>query len=128
MPSTRLETRTGWIAGRHAALAAAIQQAMVEAIKIPAGDRNIRILEYPPEAFLPPTGKGPNFTILEISLFSGRSLDAKRKLYAGLNAALAPFGLAEGDVTVILHEVPRENWGLGGKAATDIELGFRIDV
>jgi phenylpyruvate tautomerase PptA (4-oxalocrotonate tautomerase family) len=128
MPSTRLETRAGWIAGRHAAIAAAIQQAMVETIKIPVDDRNIRILEYPGEAFLPPPGKGPNFSVLEINLFSGRSLDAKRKLYAALSAALAPFGLGEGDVTVILHEVPRENWGLRGKAATDIELGFKIDV
>ncbi|RYE09705.1 MAG: tautomerase family protein [Hyphomicrobiales bacterium] len=128
MPSTRLETRTGWLAGRHAALAAAIQQALVESIKIPEHDRDIRILEYPAEAFLPPPGRGANYSVLEISLFTGRSLDAKRKLFAALAAALAPFGLGEGDLKVILIDVPRENWGLRGKSAADLELGFKIDV
>jgi phenylpyruvate tautomerase PptA (4-oxalocrotonate tautomerase family) len=66
--------------------------------------------------------------VIEISLFSGRSLEAKRKLYAALVQAMAPFGLAAEDVKTVLIEVPRENWGLRGKSATDIELGFKIDV
>ena len=128
MPSTRLETRAGWLAGRHAALAATIQQVLVETIKIPEQDRDIRILEYPEEAFLPPPGRGPQYSVLEITLFSGRTLDTKRKLFAALETALAPFGLGDGDLKVILIDVPRENWGLRGKSAADIELSFKIDV
>jgi hypothetical protein len=30
MPSTRLETRAGWIAGRHAGIIAAVRRALVE--------------------------------------------------------------------------------------------------
>jgi phenylpyruvate tautomerase PptA (4-oxalocrotonate tautomerase family) len=128
MPSTRLETRAGWIGDRHAALIAAVQRALVEGIRIPEQDRDIRIIEYPAHAFAPPDGKSVNYTVLEITMFSGRSVDAKRRLYAALVGELGAFGIAPSDLKVVLHDVPRENWGLGGKAAVDIELGFKVEV
>ncbi|KQU99021.1 tautomerase family protein [Devosia sp. Root105] len=128
MPSTRLETRAGWIGDRHAALIAALQRALVEGIRIPEQDRDIRIIEYPAHAFAPPDGKSVNYTVLEITMFSGRSVDAKRRLYAALVSELGVFGIAPSDLKVVLHDVPRENWGLGGKAAVDIELGFKVEV
>lgn len=128
MPSTRIETRAGWLDGRHAQFIAAVQRALVEGIRIPEQDRNIRILEYPPEAFAAPPGRGPHYTVVEIAMFSGRSIEAKRRLYAALVHELAIFDLAATDLKIIIHDVPRENWGLGGKSAVDIELGFKIDV
>lgn len=128
MPSTRLETRAGWIGNRHEALIAAVQRALVEAIRIPEQDRDIRIVEYPLHSFAPPTGKGATYTVVEIALFTGRSIEAKRRLYAALVGELAAFGIAASDLKIILHDVPRENWGLGGKAAVDIELGFKVEV
>ncbi|OEO28577.1 4-oxalocrotonate tautomerase [Devosia insulae DS-56] len=128
MPSTRLETRAGWIGDRHEQLIAAVQRALVEGIRIPEQDRDIRILEYPAHAFAPPNGKGANYTIVEISLFTGRSVDAKRRLYAALVNELGAYGITPSDLKVVLHDVPRENWGLGGKAAVDIELGFKVEV
>jgi phenylpyruvate tautomerase PptA (4-oxalocrotonate tautomerase family) len=128
MPSTRVETRTGWIGDRHEALIAAVQRALVEGIRIPEKDRCIRVLEYPPYAFAPPEGKAANYTVIEISLFTGRTVDAKRRLYAALVSELAAFGIAPSDLKVVLHDVPRENWGLGGKSAVDIELGFKVEV
>jgi phenylpyruvate tautomerase PptA (4-oxalocrotonate tautomerase family) len=128
MPSTRLETRAGWIGERHAAIAEAIQQALVEAIKIPVEDRDIRITEHPAQAFFPPPGRAANYSIIEVTLFTGRSLEAKRRLFAALSAAMAQFGVGDNDLKVILIEVPRENWGLRGKSGVDIELGFKIEV
>ena len=128
MPSTRLETRAGWIGGRHEALIAAVQRALVEGIRIPEQDRDIRIIEYPAHAFAPPASKGPAYTIIEISMFTGRSVDAKRRLYAALVREFAGFDVPASDVKVVVHDVPRENWGLGGKSATDIELGFTVEV
>jgi 4-oxalocrotonate tautomerase family enzyme len=127
MPSTRIETTTGWIAD-HAGLIAAVQVAIVEGIRIPPGDRDIRILEYPNHSFAAPHGRGPRYTVVEMSMFTGRSLEAKRRLYAALAAAFEHFGVPPADLKVFIHEVDRENWGLGGKAATDIELGFKVDV
>ncbi len=128
MPSTRIETRAGWIGDRHEALIAAVQAALIEGIRIPENDRCIRILEYPPHAFAPPPGRGENYTVIEINLFSGRSLEAKRRLFAALARELSAFGVAAADLKVYLVEVPRENWGLRGQSAVDIELSFKIEV
>lgn len=128
MPSTRIETRAGWIGDRHEAIIAAVQDALVEGIRIPEHDRDIRITEYPPHAFAPPPGRGPHYTIIEISMFSGRSVDAKRRLYAALARGLAAFGIGPADLKVLIHDVPRENWGLRGLSAIDIELGFKVEV
>ena len=127
MPSTRIETAAGWLTD-HAALIDATQRALVEGIRIPEHDRDIRILEYPASTFAPPPGRGPHYTIVEISMFAGRSLEAKRRLYAALAREYAAFGIAPTDLKVILHDVPRDNWGLRGLAATDIELSFKIEV
>lgn len=128
MPSTRVETQAGWLDGRHAEFIAAIQRALVEGIRIPEQDRDIRVLEYPAHAFAPPAGRGPNYSVIEIAMFTGRTIDAKRRLYASLVRELAAFDIAPSDLKFVVHDVPRENWGLGGKAATDIELGFKVDV
>lgn len=88
----------------------------------------MRLLEYEDDCIITTPKAGPRYTVIEISLFSGRSLEAKRRLYAALAANLAPFGLAPNEIKVILHEVPRENWGLRGLPASEIELGFTVDV
>ena len=67
MPSTRIETRAGWIGDRHEALIAAVQSALIEGIRIPENDRDIRIVEYAQHAFAAPPGRGPNYTVIEIS-------------------------------------------------------------
>ena len=128
MPSTRIETAAGWLDNRHEALIAAVQAALVDAIRIPDSDRTVRILEYPPQCFAMRPGSGPRYSIVEISMFSGRSIEAKRRLYAALVQAFEPFGVPASDVKVILHDLPRENWGVGGVALSDVELGFTVEV
>jgi phenylpyruvate tautomerase PptA (4-oxalocrotonate tautomerase family) len=128
MPSTRIETRRGWLGDRRRDFIEAVQAALVTGIVIPAGDRCVRLLEFDEDAVITPDHAGPRYTVIEISLFSGRSIEAKRRLYAAMVANLAPFGLAPNEVKVILHEVPRENWGLRGLPASEIELGFKVDV
>jgi phenylpyruvate tautomerase PptA (4-oxalocrotonate tautomerase family) len=127
VPNTRIETRKGWIKDKNA-LFDAVQAALVEGLKIPAADRNLRLQEYAPEDFPLVPGKSERFTILEVKLFTGRSLEAKRNLYAAVARNLAPFGLSKHDIHVVLVEAPRENWGLQGKPGSEIELGFKVEV
>lgn len=128
MPSTRIETRQGWLGARRRDFIEAVQGALVAGILIPETDRCVRLVEYDAEAMMVPPHVGPHYTIIEISLFTGRTIDAKRRLYAELGTALAPFGLEPHDLKVILYEVPRENWGLRGLPGSEIELGFKVDV
>jgi phenylpyruvate tautomerase PptA (4-oxalocrotonate tautomerase family) len=122
MPSTRIETRRGWLGERRRDFLEAVQRALVAGILIPENDRCVRLFEIDGDDFLTGAEKGPGYTVIEISI------EAKRRLYAALLAELTPFGLEPKDLKVILHDVPRENWGLGGKPASEIELGFKVDV
>lgn len=128
MPATRIETRAGWVDGRQADLLEAIQRALVEGIRIPEGDRCIRLHELPAEALLAPTQTTEKHTVVEITMLKGRSLEAKRWLYAALARELSAFGLEPRDVKVDVHESERENWSVGGVALSDVNLGYEVEV
>ena len=128
MPSTRVETASGWLGDRQADFLEAIQQALMEGILIPENDRDIRLTQYDPADMLKHAGGSPRHTNIEITLFAGRTIEAKRRLYAALVTRLAPFGLEPVDIKVVLIEVDRHNWGLRGLPASEIDLGFKVEV
>ena len=128
MPNTLIATRAGWI-DDPAAVIDAVQSALREGLKIPQWDRTLRLIEHPASHFAVPPGRGEKFTLVEVSMFSGRSMDAKKALYQAIVRNLASLGVPALDIKITLIEIPPENWGLrGGMAASEIDLGFKIDV
>jgi phenylpyruvate tautomerase PptA (4-oxalocrotonate tautomerase family) len=107
-----------------------IHKALVDNIHIPDSDRTQKIQELKKADFETSPGRTDRFTLIEISLFQGRSLDAKKALFSGIVANLKKNpGIDPEDVMIILNETIRENWGLrGGKPASEIDLGFKVDV
>jgi phenylpyruvate tautomerase PptA (4-oxalocrotonate tautomerase family) len=106
-----------------------IHDALVSAFKIPPDDRNQRLYELDQEHFERRTSKSGQFTIIEITCFKGRSPAAKKLLYAEIARNLsADPGISARDILIILNEQPLENWGVSGKPASEVELGFNINV
>jgi phenylpyruvate tautomerase PptA (4-oxalocrotonate tautomerase family) len=102
---------------------------MREALKIPEDDRDIRFHEYHPDNFQVSPEKTENYVLVEISMFAGRSLQAKKALYKGIVTNLGKLGIAASDVFIVLHDIPLENWGIrGGVPASELDLGFDLDV
>ena len=129
MPLAKIEVRKKWSPEQIQEIIEAIYRSQREALKVPEHDRQIRLIEYAPEHFHVPPGKSENFTLVEITLFSGRSIEAKRSLYQTIVANLGAIGIAPADIFIVLHEVPLENWGIrGGVPASDIDLGFKVNV
>ena len=129
MPLITVETRRGLSAETKKGVFDAIHAALMAAFKITDGDRGQRLLEYAPEDFENPPGRGERFTIVSIEAFAGRSMDAKRALYREIVARLEEVGIPKADVFIVLKEIPTENWGLrGGVAGCDVDLGFKIEV
>ena len=129
MPLIRVEIREGWSSAEKAGLLGAIHAAAVEALGIPDEDRTQILTEHPADAFEIPPGRGDTFTLVEITMFTGRSLDAKRHLYRAVVRNLGRLGIPPSDVLIVLHEVPLENWGVrGGTPASDVDLGFEVGV
>ena len=117
----RPEYKKAILDGIHAALTAAF--------KIPDDDRNQRLYELDSAHFEKRSNKSSDFTIIEITIFKGRSFAAKKLLYSEIakNLAADP-GIKAGDILVVLNEQPLENWGVAGKPASDTDLGFEVNV
>jgi len=129
MPVAKIDVRKSRPASEVAALIEAVYQAQREALKVPEGDRQIRYIEHKPEHFAVPPGKTENYTFVEITMFPGRTLDAKRNLYQSIVRRFGEVGIAPSDIFIVLNEPPLENWGIrGGVPASEVDLGFNLKV
>jgi phenylpyruvate tautomerase PptA (4-oxalocrotonate tautomerase family) len=121
MPLTRIEVCKPRSDAEIQLMMQAVYEAQIEALKVPATDRQLRYNELRPEHVFIPPGRTENFTIVTIQLFAGRSVELKRALYRGIVSRFAGIGIAPADVFINLEETPRENWSLGdGIAACDL--------
>src|SRR6185369_3484717 len=126
MPVAKIEVRRSRPASEVQAMIEAVYEAEREALKVPEDDRQIRYIEHNPEHFAVPPGKTENYTFVEIIMFPGRSLEAKRHLYQALVHRFGELGIEITDLFVVLQEPPLENWGIRGVPASEIDLGFNL--
>ncbi|MCR4787956.1 MAG: tautomerase family protein, partial [Lachnospiraceae bacterium] len=93
-----------------------IHKGLVGSISIEDWDDFQRINEYDEENFQKPSFKSDDFTIIELTIFPGRSKEQKRKMIEmiteNLNKSLS---IDPQDVFITIIEPPLENWGMGGK-------------
>lgn len=130
MPLVKVQIYKGKSAEYRRAILDGIHAALVEAIKVPESDRMQSILELNPDQFERSAGRSENMTLIEIIMFKGRSLEAKKNLYKAIarNLGQSP-GISGKDILIVLHEPPMEDWSLrDGLAASDTGAGFKIDV
>ena len=130
MPIVKVSIRKGRSKSEKRALLDAVHSSLIEAFQIPDWDRYQRIFEFENEDFEVPSNRSERFTLIEIIIFPGRSLDAKRKLYKSINDRLKSLGYSNpNDIVIVLLEPPLENWGIrGGIPASDVDIGFKLDV
>jgi len=131
MPAAMIEVRRTYSTEQEVALIAAVHGAMREALRLLPTDRTVRLVVHEPHRFAAPTDLAypEQYTLVSIDLFAGRSLDAKRALYRAIVAAVAPLEIRADHVKIVLRETARENWGVrGGQAASDVDLGFKIEI
>jgi phenylpyruvate tautomerase PptA (4-oxalocrotonate tautomerase family) len=131
MPYVLIETRREYSEAEEAALIDAVHGALQRAFRIPPEDRHVRLLAHRPHRFAVPPGTAQpdRFTMVSIDAFAGRSLNAKRDLYRQIVESLEPLGIPRDHVSILVRDLARESWGIrGGIAASDVELGFDVNV
>ena len=129
MPNAQIEVRRRYSPEEEEQVIAAVHAALMEGIKTPEWDRTIRLVAHEPHRFAAPPGRGDRYTLVDIDLFTGRSLEAKRALYQALIRNLGKLGIPADHVKVLLRESAAENWGVrGGVPASEVDLGFKVDV
>jgi 4-oxalocrotonate tautomerase len=58
-------------------------------------------------------------------MWSGVSKEAKAKIVKGITRVFEELGIPPHAVEVVIHEVPKENWGVGGELASERLRGVK---
>lgn len=102
---------------------------LVEALGLPEDKRFQRFFSLSEADFVFPAGRSSRYTVLEILLFSGRSVEAKKRLIRLLYRRFADeLGYPPSDLEVVLIEMPRENWGIRGLPGDELDLAYTVEV
>jgi phenylpyruvate tautomerase PptA (4-oxalocrotonate tautomerase family) len=123
MPLVRIALRKGKSPEFRRAVSEAIHRAMVETIKVPEQDRFQVITEHDETGLVyDPSylgiSRSDGVILIQITLNAGRTVDAKKALYARIAQLLKESpGVRPEDVFVGLVEVTKENWSFGNGIA-----------
>ncbi len=106
-----------------------IHSCVMDALAYPPDKRFHRFFPLEREDFVHPPDRSDRYTIIEISMFEGRSPEAKRTLIRLLFERLREnLGIEPQDVEITLFESPMQNWGLRGAAGDEIALPYNVKV
>lgn len=56
--------------------------------------------------------------VVHIEMWPGRTEGEKEKLIKGITKAFEEIGVKPEHVTIVIHEVPKSNWGIRGEQAS----------
>jgi phenylpyruvate tautomerase PptA (4-oxalocrotonate tautomerase family) len=111
------------------ALSRAIHEAVISALAYPPEKRFHRFIALDPCDFIHPSDRGRDYTIIEISMFGGRSEAAKRELIREIFLRIETHaGIGPDSVEITITETPKVNWGIRGTNGADLALGYQVDV
>ena len=116
------------LSGLRRQLSDVIHIAAIEAFGLPESKRFHRFISLNREEFIFPNSRSERYTIIEVSMFEGRSVVAKRSYIHKLFAGLEALGIERQDVEITLFETPRHNWGIRGKIADELDLSYEVRV
>lgn len=57
--------------------------------------------------------------IVHIYVWKGFSNNAKKKVITGITKVFTDLNIPQHAVEVIIHEIPKENWGVGGEQTSE---------
>ena len=129
MTQIKIYARDSWLPAARGDVSAAIQAAVVEALDYPADKWVHRFFPMSAEDFVWGFDRSERYTLIEISMFAGRTVAAKkallRLLFRNLQAAV---GLDPNDVEITISETTSENWGIRGVPGDELALDYVVEV
>jgi len=106
-----------------------IHSCVVEALQYPPDKRAHRFFPMDRADFFCPAGRTERYTIIEFSMFEGRSVEAKKCLIRLLFERVErECGIAPQDLEMTIFETPKHNWGFRGLPGDEHKLNYKVDV
>ena len=110
------------------AISDVIHSCVVDALHYPVDKRAIG-LSRPRWRVFYPAGRTVRYTIIEISMFEGRSVEAKKSLIRLLFERFeSSLGIGPEDVEITIFETPMHNWGFRGLPGDEHSLNYKVNV
>jgi phenylpyruvate tautomerase PptA (4-oxalocrotonate tautomerase family) len=112
-----------------AKLSDVIHSCVIDALQYPEDKRAHRFFPLDPGDFYCPAGRTERYTIIEISMFEGRSVKTKKQLIQLLFERIQKeFGIPLQDIEITITETPRHNWGIRGLPGDEAGLNYKVDI
>ena len=111
------------------ALSDSIHSAVVEAFSYPIDKKFHRFLALDKSDFIYPESRSKNYTIIEISIFEDRSIQAKKQLIKLIFENIdREVGIKPKDVEITIFETPKGNCGIRGKPGDELLIDYKDNV
>ncbi len=102
---------------------------IVEAFQYPQNKRFHRFFYLDKGDFFYPEDRSDRYTIIEIALFEGRSIEMKKHLYRLIFQSFEEkLGIGSNDIEITLTESPAHNWGIRGLPGDELTLNYKIST
>ena len=106
-----------------------IHECVVEALQFPQDKRAHRFFPLEKEDMIYPSGRTDAYTIIEITLITGRTIETKKKLIRLLfDSIQEKLQITHQDIEVCIYESPACNWGFRGQHGDEVTLNYTINV
>ncbi|WP_424766825.1 tautomerase family protein [Paenibacillus sp. sgz302251] len=110
-------------------LSEVIHSCVVDAFQFPPDKRFHRFFPMQKEDFIFANGRSDAYTIIEVSIFEGRSVEAKKQLINLLFQRIGEYvGITPNDLEITIFETPIQNWGIRGVPADELQLNYKVNV
>lgn len=121
MPQVKFTGLTEHLAENKLALSDIVHTTMQKCLGVKTDKRFHHFLPMTSDWFIFGPGRSEQYTLIEISLFAGRTTEEKASFIKTLCKRLHDeLSITVEDIEVLLYEVPRENWGIYGKPCSEL--------
>ncbi len=105
-----------------------IHSCMMDAFQYPADKRFQRFFPMLPEDFIYSSDRSNRYTIVELNMFVGRSVAAKKQFMRLLFDRASSLGIEPNDLEITIHELPKNDWGFRGLPGDEHQLNYKVEL
>lgn len=106
-----------------------IHECIVESLSFPRDKKYHRFISLSEDEMIFPDDKSEQYTIIEIMMMEGRSVETKKhlikSLFTNINKELH---INNNDLEICIIESPACNWGFRGMTGDEIKLNYKVNV
>jgi hypothetical protein len=120
MPQLTITGYSSSLDGIDAEVSEVVQVCAEEFLGVGRGKCAVRFVRLAGEDLQPPDGRSERYTLVELRLFAGRPVAAKKAFYAALYERFAALGVEPVDLEIVITDVPAYDWAVRGRPGDEL--------